>query len=295
MKIQYFFLLLSLLGFTHSQAQSGWTQPQGSGFYKLSQGFIRAGSFFNPDGEIIDITTTSVYSSNFYGEYGISDRLTARVDAPLFVRGTINNLESTVDGFVVPGDEFNGIGDIRLGLQYGIIRDKAVVLSASGLLKLPTGEPVGGDSELLQTGDGAWGFIGQLHASHSFYPAPFYATLSAGYQWRGTAELAYSSGTEEVNYDDAVRWGAEAGWTPGEHWRLALKLQQVIALENGTGGGVTGGSSIFGNRISYFGITPEVSYLLNNGLGVSASVGTVAAAKNILAAPFFNLGVVWVR
>jgi len=283
---------LALLSCSPLPAQSGWTQPAGAGFFKLSQGFIRAASFFNPDGEVIDITTTSVYTTSFYGEYGVNDRLTLLVDAPLFVRSTINNRESTVDGFVIPGDEFNGIGDLRLGLQYGILRDKAIVLSASARVKLPLGDPVGGDSELLQTGDGAWGAIGMLHASHSFYPSPFYATLSAGYQWRGTATLDYSVGTEEVNYDDAVRWGGEVGWTPGAHWRLALKFEQVIALENGSGGGVTGSSSIFGNRISYFAITPEVSYLLGRGWGLAASVGTVAAAKNILAAPYFNVGVV---
>ena len=286
-----FFLLLFALH--AAQAQSGWTQVKGAGFFKLSEGFIRAGAFFNPEGEVIDITTTSVYRTNLYAEFGISDRFTVLLDAPVFVRNTINDLESTADGFVIPGDEFNGIGDIQLGLQYGIVREKKIVLSASGKLKFPTGENVGGSSELLQTGDGAWGFTGMLHASHSFYPKPFYATLSAGYQWRGTASLEYSSGTEEVDYDDAFRWGGEVGWTPGDHWRLALKIDQVIALENGTGGGITGGSSIFGNRISYFGITPELSYLFGNGWGIAASVGTVAAAKNILAAPDFNLGLVY--
>ena len=286
--------LLLAFAFQPAHAQSGWAQPQGAGFFKASQGLIRAGSFFNPDGEAINITTTSVYISSLYGEYGLNARLTALLDAPLFVRSTINNRESTVDGFVIPGDEFNGLGDISLGLQYGIIQGKKIVLAASGRVKLPTGENVGGRSELLQSGDGAWGFTGMLHASHSFYPRPFYATLSAGYQWRGRAQLNYSAGRETTDYDDAFRWNGEIGWTPADSpWRLALKLDQVIALENGSGGGLSGGSSIFGNRISYLGITPEVSYMLENGWGLAASVGTVAAAKNILAAPLLNLGVVY--
>lgn len=286
--------LLLAFAFQPAHAQSGWAQPQGAGFFKASQGLIRAGSFFNPDGEAINITTTSVYISSLYGEYGLNARLTALLDAPLFVRSTINNRESTVDGFVIPGDEFNGLGDISLGLQYGIIQGKKIVLAASGRVKLPTGENVGGRSELLQSGDGAWGFTGMLHASHSFYPRPFYATLSAGYQWRGRAQLDYRAGRETADYDDAFRWNGEIGWTPADSpWRLALKLDQVIALENGSGGGLSGGSSIFGNRISYLGITPEVSYTLENGWGLAASVGTVAAAKNILAAPLLNLGVVY--
>jgi hypothetical protein len=215
------------------------------------------------------------------------------INAPLFVRSTINDKVSNVDGVVIPGDEFNGIGDISLGMEYGLIHDKTNVLAISGIVKLPTGQNVGGDSELLQSGDGAWGFNALLQGSRSFYPLPLYVSLHAGYQWRGTADLEYSAGTETVNYDDAVRWGIELGWTPDEHWQVAFKIAHVINLGNGTGGGVTGGSSMFGNSISYFGITPEVTYFLDNGIGFSFSMGVAAFATNILAAPSINVGVVY--
>ena len=42
---------------TQMTAQSGWTQPKGNGFYKLSQDILRASDFFNPDGDVIEITT----------------------------------------------------------------------------------------------------------------------------------------------------------------------------------------------------------------------------------------------
>ncbi len=271
-------------------AQSGWTQAQGEGYFKLSQSVIRAGRFFNPDGDLIDITTTSIYTTSLYGEYGITDRLTAILSAPVFVRSTINNRESSADGFVIPGDEFNDQGDIAFGGRYGLIHQGPVVLSASALLKLPSGENVGGESELLQSGDGAWGLIAMLHASHSFYPAPFYATLSAGYQWRGNATLDYSSGPLDINYDDAFRAGGELGWTPGDHWQFALKMDLVLALRNGSSGGVTGSSSIFGNRITYLSLIPEVNYIIGSRFGLSVSVGTVMLAQNILGAPSFNGG-----
>lgn len=272
------------------QAQSGWTQNQNAGYFKLNQSVIRAGQFFNPDGDLIDITTTSVYSTVLYGEYGLTDRLTALLNAQLFVRSTINKLESRVDGTVIPGDEFNGLGEIQLGLKYGIIKSGPIVLAASAQLKLPTGENVGGDTELLQSGDGAWGAIGMIHASHSFYPQPFYASLSVGYQWRGPADLEYSSGLVNVDYDDAFVWSGEVGWTPNEKWALALKWSQVQPFEADASEGVTGSSSIFGNRITYFAIIPEVNYTMQNW-GVSASAGGVFFARNILAAPSFNLGV----
>ncbi len=291
---KYILALIALVWGVALSAQSGWTHSQNSGFFKLSQNIVRANSFFNPDGDIIDITTTSVYITGIYGEYGNTDRLTGVINAPLFVRSTINNKESTVDGAIIPGDEFNGIGDISLGVEYGLIHSKPTVLAISGTLKLPTGNNVGGETELLQSGDGAWGFTALLQGSHSFYPKPLYVSLYAGYQWRGEADLEYSAGTETVDYDDAARWGFEFGWTPGTHWQLAFKIANVIALGNGSGGGITGGSSIFGNSISYLSFTPEATYILDNGIGFSVAVGTAAFAKNILAAPSFNVGVVYV-
>jgi hypothetical protein len=286
--IVFTFSLVSLV-----QAQSAWTQAKNAGYFKLNQSAIRASQFFNPEGNLIDITTTSVYSTALYGEYGINDRLTALVNAQLFVRSTINNLESTVNGFVIPGDEFNGLGEIQLGAKYGIIKNGPIVLAASAQLKLPSGRNVGGTSELLQTGDGAWGTLAMLHASHSFYPKPFYASLSIGYQWRGTADLNYSSGLLTVDYDDAFVWSGELGWTPNKKWAIALKWTQVQPFGPDVSEGVTGSSSIFGNRLAYFAIIPEVNYIMGNW-GVSTSAGGVLFARNILGAPSFNLGVFFV-
>ena len=286
--VAFIFLLVPLV-----QSQSGWTQNQTAGYFKLNQSAIRADQFFNPDGNLIDITTTSVYSTVFYGEYGLTDRLTALLNAQLFVRSTINQLESRVDGAMIPGDEFNGLGEIQLGLKYGIVTSGPVVLAASTQLKLPTGENVGGDTELLQSGDGAWGALGMLHASHSFYPKPFYANLSVGYQWRGTADLDYTSGLVSVDYDDAFVWAGELGWTPNDNWALALKWTQVQPFGSDKSEGITGSSSIFGNRLTYFAIIPEVNYIVQQW-GFSASAGGVFSAKNILAAPSFNLGVFFV-
>ncbi|MEO0338451.1 MAG: hypothetical protein AAF242_04480 [Bacteroidota bacterium] len=287
-KILFFILFISAL-LPQVQSQSAWTQAQNSGYFKLSQSSIRADQFFNPAGDLIDITTTSVYSTVFYGEFGLNDRLTALLNAQLFVRGTINELESRVDGAVIPGDEFNGLGEIQLGLKYGLVQSGPIILAASAQVKLPTGENVGGNTELLQTGDGAWGALGMLHASHSFYPKPFYASLSVGYQWRGTADLDYSSGLLTVDYDDAFVWSGEVGWTPNEKWALALKWSQVQPFGEDVSEGVTGSSSIFGNRIAYFAFIPEVNYTMGNW-GFSASAGGVFFAENILAAPSFNFG-----
>ena len=45
------------------------------------------------------------------------------------------------------------------------------------------------------------------------------------YNWRGTGTLDYSTGSQTVDYEDGMRWGAELGWTPGDHWQVGIKLE----------------------------------------------------------------------
>lgn len=285
-----FLFLIQCAFFLPLMAGGGWPQPEGHGYFKFSQSVLRAGDYYSPSGDILPITTTSIYMTHLYGEFGFTNRFTALLSAPLFVRSTLNNRESTINGAVEEGDAFNGVGDIQLGLKYGLITQGPIVLSASLWLKLPTGDNVGGNTELLQTGDGAFSQMLLLEASHSFYPAPFYATLSTGFRQRGSATLDYASGADEVVYSDEFRWGGEFGWTPGPV-SLALKWEQVIPLENGGAGGETGASSLFGNNIAYFSVTPEVNYNVNSKFGVSASAGFALSGQNILASPNFLAGV----
>ena len=285
-----FLIILLISGIHESWGQTAWTKPKGKGYFKLSQSMVRADGFFNPEGEITDIRTTSVYQTLIYGEYGLADRFTMILDVPLVVRSTINNLESRTNGAVIPGDEFTGFGDIKVGLRYGILTEGKIIWSASVDVKTPTGDPVGGNSELLQTGDGAWGLTFMSDVSHSFYPKPIYISGGAGINLRGTATLEYSTGTETIKYSDGVRWRAEIGFTP-KNWLLSLKLNHLIALKNGDAGGPNGSTSLFGNNVTYLAITPEVAYGITDKFGVAASAGFVAYAENILAAPNFILGI----
>lgn len=289
-RIIYFFVALFLTTLLPGllSAQTAWTKPKGEGYFKLSQNIIRATGFFNPEGNVADITTTSVYQTVLYGELGITDKLTAIVNVPFFIRSTINNLESTSNGGIRPGDEFNGFGDLQFGLKWGLIQQGPVIWSISAEVKTPTGNNVGGNTELLQTGDGAWGAFLMTDVSHSFYPTPIYISGGVGFNWRGNATLDYSTGAQDVNYSDGFIWRAEFGYTPG-NFLLALKLNHLIALKNGDDIG-NSSSSIFGNNISYLSLTPEIGYTIGERFGVSAGVGTVLAAENILAAPNWVVG-----
>lgn len=291
------FILISTLLLTYfmsssAYGQSAWTQAQNKGYFKLNQSAIVSGYFYNLEGEVIEITTTSVYISSLYGEYGLTDRITAIAYVPFFVRSTINKRESTVNGGVLPGDELNGIGDPIIGVKYGILNQGPVLLAADLLLGIPLGKNVGGDTELLQTGDGEFNQQIRLIGSSNF--GKVYTSLFVGYNHRTTADFDYASGrTENANFSDEFHVGGEIGWMPSKSWLLNLKLYVVEPLEEESAN-MGMATSIFGNNVGYFSITPEVNYFINEHFGISASSGLALAGQNILASPNFGLGLFYI-
>ena len=257
-------------------AGGGWPQPKEGGYFKLSQNWIYASSFFGPQGDIVDITTIGLYTTRLYGEYGFTDRITGIVYFPFFVRSTLNEVQFIQTGNVIPGDEFNSIGDAELGFKYALIKDKPVVLSASLILGLPLGSTSGGDSQILQTGDGEFNQMILLDASHSFYPKPFYASAYAGLNNR------------TKNFSDEVRFGVEFG-AVFKKFIPILKLNVVQSLENGGTAVIQNG--VFSNNTEYVSPTLELNYQLTEKIGLSGSGGFAFSAQNILAAPNWGFGV----
>ncbi len=240
--------ILPVLFFSVSlTAQSGWTQPQGAGFFKLNQSALRAGDLYNLEGKIIDITTTSVYISSIYAEYGFSDRITGIAYVPFFVRSTLNRRESRATGFVEPGDQINGFGDPLIGLRVGILDKGPIVLSADAMVGIPLGENVGGDTELLQTGDGEFNQLVRLSASRSFPSASLYGTLTVGFNNRTTADFDFSSGAlEDAEFSDEVHWGGRGRLD--SYRPLAPSPQMVPGLRTRKYGFSTGYERFFAVR-----------------------------------------------
>lgn len=170
--------IIMTMSIQYTWAGGGWVNATGSGYFKLSEYIIRANDFFNPEGDIIDITTISYYATNLYGEYGINDRLTVMGNIPIFVRTTLNEIEFRQSGSTIPGGAENNIGDPLIGFKYGFFQCKSIVLSTSLLFGIPLGEDAGGEGGILQTGDGEFNQLLRVEASHSFYPLPVYATVT---------------------------------------------------------------------------------------------------------------------
>ena len=263
-------------------AGGGWSEKKGNGYFKFGQYTIRAGNFFSPGGDIVPITTVSLYSTSFYAEYGLSDKVTGIAHIPFFVRSTLNEIKFNQSGTTIPGDEVSSFGDPIIGFKYGLFQDKSIVVGSSILFGIPFGNDRGGEGQILQTGDGEFNQLLKLEASKSFYPKPMYATLMTGFNNR------------TKGFSEEVHYGFELGYTIKDKMLVALKVAGVESLQNGNPTGAAS-NGIFSNNTEYLGVTPEVSYFLNDRLGLSAAVGFALKGERILAAPAYQFGVYWLK
>ena len=253
----------------------GWVQALGAGYFKFSQSVIRADRFYNPNGDEINITTVSLYTTSIYGEYGITPRLTGIVYLPVFVRTTLNDVRFRQSGDVIPGDELNSIGDAEIGLKYGFNQRGPIVFAASLTLGLPIGEDQGGESGILQTGDGEFNQKIQLEASRSMD------------NWYLSALVGFNNRTQD--FSDELHLGLEVGYVQDRLVGL-IKVINVSSFNNGDAGSAAG-NTIFSNNTEYLSIAPEFNYRLGDSLGVSASAAFALSGQNVLASPNYSLGV----
>lgn len=271
--------ILCLLLIGHSLfGGGGWPQPKGKGYFKLGHYSIVSNSFYAPNGEIIDIATAGIHITSFYGEYGITDRLTAVAYAPFFSRATLNEQQSRSGQTLAEGDALNSLGDTDIGFKYGLIIGKPVVVSATVTFGLPLGQNMGGRTGVLQTGDGEFNQIIGLEASRG---------LNQGKSWISTL-VAFNNRSN--NFSDELRFGVEIGTKLGNRWLANLKVINVNSLNNGSDL-ETPANGIFSNNIEYLAITPEVAYQWNDKWGASVSVGFAASGKRVLASPAFGAGI----
>ncbi len=254
-----------------------WPQPRGHGYYKIGFRMLRATHFYEPNGNRIRIPTVGDYTVSFYGEYGLTDRITLVAYVPFYERITLNRQVGRNSGFVFSeGDVVNGIADPIISARIGLAQFGATVVSASLRLGLPLGnsdQPNG-----LLTGDGELNQTVALEAGHSFYPAPVYAKASFGFNQR------------VKGYSDEIVYAVEAGYTVAERFTIAGRLRGVEPLRNGDPA-VGGRRGLNGNDQRYLAYGAELTYTHQGAYGLSLGVEGATRAQNVLSAPAFSVGI----
>ncbi|MEM7104783.1 MAG: hypothetical protein AAF502_16720 [Bacteroidota bacterium] len=264
-------------------AQSPWTQKKGGGFYKLSQWWVISDGHFTDTGQIDPNVTSGVFNTSFYGQYGITDRVTAVLYFPFFSRAYFNNTISGTTGEVItPGESVNSIGDTDIGITYAILKNKGIKLSSTLLLGLPIGKSAGGESGILQTGDGEFNQLLRVDVGGglSVKKVNLYSAAYFGFNNRTNG------------FSDELRYGFEVGGIFfKEKFVATLRLSGISSLENGSAADPANGTSLFANNSEHFSWSPELAYNFTDKFGVSASFGKAFSGKLIFANPAYSFGV----
>lgn len=262
----------------------GWTSGKGHGYFKLSEWWLVADQHFTGKGDIDPNITLGTYTTAIYGEYGLTDKLDVQVYFPFFSRNFHNEeVSGTLGTQSRAGRALNAVGDLDIGIKYGLITGKKIVLSAHLMLGLPTGKSsfdIDSDEIALGTGDGEFNQLIGLNAStsHQFGSTNAFATLGAEFNSR------------TKGFSDQTRVNVEFGGTFKEKLTLVYKLQWLNSLQNGDVS-LEDGVGIFSNNIEYVSFTYELGYAVTNRFGLAFGVGGVYLAKLILANPSYSMGV----
>ncbi|EAY26942.1 transporter [Microscilla marina] len=253
-----------------------WIAPKGHGYVQLSQTAIYAQQFYSAEGTTTDMTTAGFYSTELSGRLGLGSHLEISLQAPLFVRATRNAVRFRSSQRVQTGDQVSTIGDMTVGVKYGLINRKSFVLSGSLLLGVPTGTVQGGESQLLQTGDGEFNQIIGLDIGYKI--SSFYVTGGVGFNNRTNS------------FSDEIRANAGVAWAYNRFLAM-VQANMVHSLNNGAASATP--ENIFSNNVRYVTITPKLAFAITQKLSFNASVGGIVSGQNMLKAPVYNTGILF--
>jgi hypothetical protein len=271
MKKKFLFLLLIV---PFIAVSGGWPKKKGSGYYKIGYSLINGTHFYDDTGSKIPLARNLQFNTlSLYGEYGISDRLTAVGYFPL---ATTAQLEATP---IFPAASITTFGDMNVGFRYGLIVDKPTVISMSATFGIPTGrtstDTSGGEAS-LQTGDGEFNQTIRIESGHSLNNG-FYASSYLGVNIRSQG------------FSEEIQFGGEIGHV-NDRLITILKFQSVNSLGNGDKTD-SANSDIFNNNMELFSIAPEIGLKVSDKLGFSINHTIYLSGKKTLASPNTTIGI----
>jgi len=74
MKNIFLSLFIMLIFSSIAQAGGGWPQPKGGIYLKLSEWWIIANQHYTDQGRIDPNTTSGIFNTSLYGEFGLTDQ-----------------------------------------------------------------------------------------------------------------------------------------------------------------------------------------------------------------------------
>ena len=211
-------LLVSSPTNTDKAWAGAWTQPKGKTWFRAGTMFQSTSERYFIDGRRIPYffeghNRTVGFFFDF--EHGVTEQLEVNAHLPFF-GVTFNDLADD--------RQSNGIGDVRVGARYNILRGPFVA-TIGGRVKFPTGEFVN-DAEIIPVGEGQYDFEVKGELAHSFWPHPTYITGLIGYKFRTKNE------ENGISYGDEIFWSAEGGYHVSSRIMLKAVFWGLYGLES---------------------------------------------------------------
>ncbi len=275
---------MSVSIFNNAFAGGPWPQPKGKGYFKLSEWWTVFDQHYTDAGLIDPNVTTGIFNTAFYGEYGVTDRLTTILNANLLSRNYMNNLKSmTTQEIIVAGEAIITFGDVDLGIKYGLTKPGKLPVSVSLILGIPSGKVNGGTLGNLATGDGEFNQILQVDTGFGFKIGKHISSYVSGY-------AAINNRTKE--FSEEFRYGIEAGigLLKNKVW-ITSKLNVVESFKNGATAENVTSTSIFANNTEFASIAFEANIYVTKNIGVSLGTAGAMRGEIIAAAPSYSVGV----
>ncbi|PHN06880.1 hypothetical protein [Flavilitoribacter nigricans] len=242
-------------------AQSGWTKAKGAWYAQTTVSYFASDRYYSTAGNLNIGNTFRNYTLNAYGEYGISDRLTAIVNLPLLKLQNFNVTETVA-----------GIGDLQFGVKYGIAKKIPIAFSLAVEVPTDDGRLFANAKEVNELGirerinlpasDGEWNVRSALAISQSigrttyasWYGAINYRTEGFTHQWQSGIEAGHlffdrlwligklqvqDRLSDEVNSSVSFLYGEGTTYTAyqfnllyhlTDHWRLTAAFHSYTDL-----------------------------------------------------------------
>ncbi|MFM2392244.1 MAG: hypothetical protein RLZZ546_221 [Bacteroidota bacterium] len=281
MKYFFYILFLNCLSYVVS-GQGGWTQAKGKYFTKIDFTSLGATNYYTPSGILFKTNTFNQNSINLYGEYGITNRLTAILNMPLL---RINSFETS--------NSVAGIGDAKIELKYKLTSENQLPIAISIAPELPIGRsnafaqnkenPL--EKINLPTGDGEFNVWSTLAVSLPF-ASWAYSSYFGSYNFR--------TKYDGLNFQNQYQIGFELGVKPLENLWINAKLRSQYSVAESAHPEL---SFIRGDGTTYTLMSFEAFYKVSKRIGFSATFLTgnewLASYRNLYLAPYFSIGFIY--
>jgi hypothetical protein len=274
-------ILVALLLFTSVQGQ--WINEKGKGYYKIGSWSLLADEHYTDQGIVDPNATRGLFINSIYAQYGLSTKINLITYIPFLVKNYQFAQVSQTNGKVYePRQEYNGFGDINLGLEYGLKTAGNWVFSTTLTFGIPSGKSQAGSDGSYQTGDGEFNQLLQfnLGSGYGIGKQNFYLKSYFGLNNR------------TQGFSDEVHSYFETGTQVLKNKLLLLtRVHWIKPLYNGTLSAESSNGSIFANNVESMILAGEMAFQIGKKWGVSATLTQPLFGKVIFKATTYSGGI----